>query len=197
MNKAAHSCKLKTERAILEAAVCLLDKHGSAPITMDAVAAEAGVAKGTLFWHFHCQAALFSAANEHIIEMLGGRLCDTAGSGLRGEALLRATVTVLVDHCVRKHDIFSNFLTGSADKKSQARIKACIRSNMQAIVSILRSCSSDGLLRLSDNALYDSAALFGICRSVVVVNRALGLPITSEQVCEQIISRYLHGTGAR
>lgn len=196
MSKTARASRADTEQSILEAAVRLLDKYGSAPITMDAVAKEAGVAKGTLFCHFPCKAALFEAANEHVVDMLGKRLRATADSGLRGEALLNAAVRVLVDHCVRKYDIFSNFTGGVAGKASQTRIKACIAGNMRAILSILKTCADDGILRLSQEAMYDSAALFGICRSVVVVHRVSGLPLSSEKVCGQIVKRYLRGTGA-
>ncbi|VXC75942.1 TetR family transcriptional regulator [Pseudomonas sp. 8Z] len=51
-------------RAILEAAKCLFMRHGYDGSSMDAIAAEAGVSKLTVYSHFTDKVTLFSAAIE-------------------------------------------------------------------------------------------------------------------------------------
>jgi AcrR family transcriptional regulator len=51
----------RNRQALLEAAKQLLERHGPEGITMDAVACEAGVGKGTLFRRFGDRASLFRA----------------------------------------------------------------------------------------------------------------------------------------
>ncbi|MEV6213196.1 TetR/AcrR family transcriptional regulator [Nocardia sp. NPDC051833] len=48
----------RNRRAILEATAALLAEHGAAGVTMDRVAAAAGVAKGTIFHRFGSRAGL-------------------------------------------------------------------------------------------------------------------------------------------
>jgi AcrR family transcriptional regulator len=51
----------RNREALMEAAKRLLERHGPEGITMDAVACEAGVGKGTLFRRFGDRASLFRA----------------------------------------------------------------------------------------------------------------------------------------
>src|SRR5690349_23043328 len=51
----------RNREALLAAARRLLERHGPAGLTMDAVACEAGVGKGTLFRRFGDRASLFRA----------------------------------------------------------------------------------------------------------------------------------------
>jgi AcrR family transcriptional regulator len=51
----------RNRQALLEAAKCLLARYGPDGITMDAVACQAGVGKGTLFRRFGDRASLFRA----------------------------------------------------------------------------------------------------------------------------------------
>ena len=51
----------RNREALMEAAKRLLERHGPEGITMDAVAGEAGVGKGTLFRRFGDRASLFRA----------------------------------------------------------------------------------------------------------------------------------------
>jgi AcrR family transcriptional regulator len=56
------------QRRMLEAAVHEFARHGYKTASTNAMAREAGVAKGLLFHHFGSKAALFTAAFEHVVE---------------------------------------------------------------------------------------------------------------------------------
>jgi AcrR family transcriptional regulator len=65
--------KRNTRDLILDAAELIVDRDGVNALTFDALAAEAGVSKGTTLYHFDCKEALTSA----MIERFVGRF-DTA-----------------------------------------------------------------------------------------------------------------------
>ena len=58
----------EADRAILEAALTLMARDGYARMSVDAVAAEAGVSKPTLYLRYPSKAALATAALAHVRE---------------------------------------------------------------------------------------------------------------------------------
>lgn len=55
----------RNRRLLLDAAARLIDAHGAAGVTMDALAREAGVGKGTVFRRFGSRAGLMRALLDH------------------------------------------------------------------------------------------------------------------------------------
>ena len=58
---------LDTRLAILEAAVHIFARSGVSAATLEDIAAEAGVTRGTLCWHFHSKDDLVSAIIKHYV----------------------------------------------------------------------------------------------------------------------------------
>lgn len=67
----------RTRAAIVEAARRTFGRHGLAHATLDQVAAEAGVSKGAIYWHFRGKRGLFQAVREAVSLPLLDR-ADTA-----------------------------------------------------------------------------------------------------------------------
>jgi AcrR family transcriptional regulator len=59
--------KRNTRDLILDAAELIVDRDGVNALTFDALAAEAGVSKGTTLYHFDCKEALTSAMIERFV----------------------------------------------------------------------------------------------------------------------------------
>ncbi len=57
-------------QAIREAASCVVSEHGVAGATMEAIAAEAGIAKGTIYLYFKNREDLLERAADHALEEL-------------------------------------------------------------------------------------------------------------------------------
>jgi AcrR family transcriptional regulator len=74
----------RTEQAILEAAAQLLDESGLAAMTMEEVAARAGVGKASIYRRWHSKGAL--ALDAFLLEFLEGQPVRDTGS-LRGDLL--------------------------------------------------------------------------------------------------------------
>lgn len=83
-------------RRVLEATLALADKGGFEAVQMRDVAAEAGVALGTVYRYFESKERLLLEANVGQVEALGRRLAERPPSGKRAvervvEVLRRAT----------------------------------------------------------------------------------------------------------
>lgn len=186
-------------KAILEATVNLLTANDAAAVTMDVIAKQARVAKGTLFLYYPGKEALLLAAHAHITDMLRERLEAVLNSGQHGEKLLRALITVLLDHSALRRDMPATTGDGAGSgcgRGSAEKLMDKIAVNMNLIARTLQICETDGLLALSD-PLYNAAALFGICRSTVTYCRVNGQKLYSKKTTAKILAAYLHGTGRK
>ena len=158
------------KRAMLESARRLLVRRGFQDLTLDEVAREAGVAKGTLFLYFKSKDELFSAAFGELADQLGRRLDEILGGGLGGQALLAEAVRVILSHLERNRDFMSHFGAGkfpACGERSSERLMDKFRENNRRVGRILELCARDGVLEPGD-FIYESAALFGLCRSVMM-----------------------------
>lgn len=81
---------------ILEAAAEVARAEGAANLSLDAVAAKAGVSKGGLLYHFPTKAALMRASVEFFIDGFEARL-EAATSD--GAPLLKALVELTLEEC--------------------------------------------------------------------------------------------------
>ncbi|MEV0680648.1 TetR/AcrR family transcriptional regulator [Actinosynnema sp. NPDC050436] len=63
-----------TKQKLFDAALKLVGERGAASVTVDEIAAEAGVAKGTVYYNFASKDALVDALLRHGVELLASRL---------------------------------------------------------------------------------------------------------------------------
>ncbi|GAA1346743.1 TetR/AcrR family transcriptional regulator [Saccharothrix algeriensis] len=81
-----------TKQKLFDAALRLVGERGAASVTVDEIAAEAGVAKGTVYYNFASKDALVDALLRHGVELLAGRL-----RAAEGEAETERALESLVD----------------------------------------------------------------------------------------------------
>lgn len=55
-----------TRASIMDAALTCFERHGIASSTLDQIAAEAGVSKGAIYWHFKGKLEIFRAIREEV-----------------------------------------------------------------------------------------------------------------------------------
>jgi AcrR family transcriptional regulator len=183
------------KRLILNAARRLLVARGFQDIVLDDVARKAGVAKGTLFLYYKSKDELFSAAFGDLADQLGRRLDEVLGSGLRGRAVLSEAVRVILSHLDLNHDFMSHFGAGkfpACSARSSGRLLDKCRENNRRIGRILRLCAEDGILASGD-FIYESAALFGLCRGAMLERLMRGSAEPLAERTGQVLGFFLHG----
>ena len=84
----------QSRAAILTAAMDLISKHGFSGTTVDKIASEAGLSKGSIFWHFNNKENLFRA----VIDSIRGALFEGLLRGLRDNLSTREKVELLLNN---------------------------------------------------------------------------------------------------
>ena len=185
--------KKEKELEILRAATRVLSERGFDAFTMDEVAKEAGLAKGTLFLYYKRKEDLILAVFSAMAESLGRTLGAISSSGLTPEETLRKTVRALLEHFDKKRDItgYSGGLPLAGPNKEALRSR--FAANMEAIAAALELCARGGLLELED-PLFSASALFGLCRGSNSYARAAGRKLPVEERASRITGIFLNGT---
>jgi AcrR family transcriptional regulator len=80
--------------ALLQAAARVVERQGSAQLTLEAVASEAGLSKGGLLYHFPTKQALIEAMVEHLVE----EFSQDVEARRRGGAFLPAYIRATFDY---------------------------------------------------------------------------------------------------
>ena len=185
--------KREKELEILQAATRVLAARGFDAITLDHVAKEAKVAKGTLFLYYRHKEELVMAVFSAMAETLGKTLSAIAAAGPAPEELLEMTVRALLEHFDKKRDItgYSGGLPMAGPNKALLRTR--FATNMEAIAAVLKLCARGGLLKLED-PLFSASALFGLCRGSNSYARAAGRRLPLEERARRITGIFLDGT---
>ncbi|PIU19769.1 MAG: hypothetical protein COT18_05780 [Elusimicrobia bacterium CG08_land_8_20_14_0_20_59_10] len=184
--------KRKKKLEILQAATRVLSKCGFDALTMDEVAKEAGLAKGTLFLYYRHKEDLILAVFSAMAKSLGKTLRTIISAGLPPEETLKRTILSLLEHFDKKRDMtgYSGGLPLAGPRKEPLHL--LFAANMEAIAAVLGSCAKAGLLRLED-PLFAASALFGLCRGSNSYARAIGHKLPAEERTRRITGIFLDG----
>lgn len=89
-------------QSIRDAASRVVSKHGVAGATIDAIAAEAGIAKGTIYLYFKSREELLEHAADHavqeLLEHVGGVLSSTEPFDVQLRGFIRTVVAYFDEH---------------------------------------------------------------------------------------------------
>jgi AcrR family transcriptional regulator len=88
----------RTQRALQEAAIALTDRRGLAAVTVEDIAAAAGVSRRTFFNHFPTKAAALFDPDPSDAERLARLLAAASGSADPWQALQTALVSFVAGH---------------------------------------------------------------------------------------------------
>jgi len=181
------------ELEILRAATRVLSADGFEALTLDLVAKEAKVAKGTLFLYYHNKEELILAVFSAMAETLGKTIAALSATGLSPEDLLNGTVLTLLEHFDKRRDItgYSGGIPMAGTNKE--KLRARFTANMEAIAAALALCAKGGLLELED-PLFSASALFGLCRGSNSYARAAGRSLPVQERARRITRIFLDGT---
>ncbi|GAB3474691.1 TetR/AcrR family transcriptional regulator [Amycolatopsis cihanbeyliensis] len=133
-----------TKRKLFEATLRLADRQGLIGLTVDEIAAEAGVAKGTVYYNFGSKDGLVDALLRYGVDQLAERL----RTGAEAEDPVRALES-LVDNSlefIREHRGFSQILV-SEMWRTPGQWQETLTLLREEIISIVR-----GLLHRIDEA---------------------------------------------
>ncbi len=120
----------RTQRALQEAAITLTGRHGLAGVTVEDIAAAAGVSRRTFFNHFPTKAAALFDPDPADAERLAGLLTAASGSDDPWRALQAACVSFVAGHenviAVRRGLIDASPELGQYHRTAHAHVEVAV-----------------------------------------------------------------------
>lgn len=178
-------------------AVDVFARKGYHETTVDEVAQAAGVAKGTIYYHFENKEELYLTVIQKGIELFKEQLRQAMAADATTRDQIKNMINCQIDFFEQEQDLVSLFLTELFGNDPQRNLLA---SRMLAeCLQIIRSCIvqgiSDGTLRQVDPETTTSS-LFGMIVISALHYTRSHLPIPRGQVGAGIAEIFFQGTGA-
>jgi AcrR family transcriptional regulator len=174
--------------SILDAATRLVLAAGTAGLTMEDIAREAGVARGTLYLYFDSIAAIIAALQDRYTQALTGgleALLATGGSGSRLrrlDAFISDLAAALRDHRDLHHALFSG--TGAGEAPLAEAFRAPLRRFIQ-------DGSQTGEFTVPDLDLTTDFLLAGLHAVLTAGLHASGTPAAAAATAQKLARRTL------
>lgn len=155
--------KLKTERkrlfdqitrkAIQEAVVNLVTRTGTRKVTMDQVAAEAGLSKGCLYIHFQSKKELLESVKTASFKPLGDQIQEILNGSLTPYQKIESIVHRLFSYFDENRGLFRFLLEEREIAQSQAirQKNSRYRNFVERIANVLDDGVASGLFRHMDS----------------------------------------------
>lgn len=171
------------EERIVAAATALFGRYGFRRTSMDLIAAEAGVAKATLYAYFDSKEALFGAVTAHVCEELLRRADEAAA----GTGTLRERVRgVLEAKYTRLYELVHSSPHAAEILDSTSKLGAVVEDTdkryRQIVERVLRRAQHDGHIdlagtsaaRVADVLLWSALGISSSAPDVATHDKRLG-----------------------
>ncbi|WP_300974802.1 TetR/AcrR family transcriptional regulator [Sphingomonas sp. LHG3406-1] len=191
----------KREEIVLAATKAFFD-HGYAAASIEAIAADAGVSKVTVYNHFGDKRGLFAAAVEHECENIRGQLLfDDAGNGIR-ERLLAFGHSMIAFLSRPEMIRFEQRIAAEVEQEPELGLcflEAGPRRMKLALASLLEREQERGTLIL-DDPLQAAEHLAAMCKGLADMERRFAGrvdAVAADRRIRSAVDLFLKGYGKR
>ena len=179
MNRPRQARGIRTETAILDATLRSVGTRGIAGTSLDSIAADVGVAKSSILWHFRSKEGLLLRVAERAFAALeqgpAREILALPTLQERGDAMWRAYTEMIVQYPeVRRVALYLIFATAEDHPELRARVRDLFRSMRKLFADGLEGVLPEGPLR-QHLATLAVAALDGIFLQWLLEPEALDL----------------------
>jgi len=142
-----------TRKAIQEAVVNLVTRTGTRKVTMDQVAAEAGLSKGCLYIHFRSKKELLESVKSASFKPLGDQLQEILNGSLTPNQKIESIVNRLFSYFDENRGLFRFLLEEREIAQSQVsrQKNSRYRNFVERIANVLDDGVASGLFRHMDS----------------------------------------------
>ena len=178
---------------ILAGAMTIFMREGFTATSMELIAKESGVSKGTLYNHFDSKEALFSTIIERECGVILGRVFDLDRAvGTPEEVLMKVgmgfMMSVLNPHAM---SVYRNLMAESTRFPELGRLfmQSGHQPGSQALGRYLRRLANDGVLSLQEDEVHAAYQFIALCDAGLVEQAHMqGVQPTPQQVQAQVAS---------
>jgi TetR/AcrR family acrAB operon transcriptional repressor len=183
-----------TSMKILDCAETLFARQGVSRTTLQHIAAEAGVTRGAIYWHFADKAALFNAMMERVkmplesaLQLLQSSCLDDPLAVLKSYAML---VFSLTENDARARRVFeiATLKLEYTDEMSAVRVRRiemaarCTEMAERCVVLAVRNGSARPAVDPREAALGFWALIDGLLRAWMITPDSFGLTCMGEKI---------------
>lgn len=155
-------------RAIREATMRVIGRKGLESTTVQEIADEAGVAKGTIYLYFRSREELFERTTQAAVSELLDRLRAAAEAGGTFRETLERVLTTQLGYFDERKDFFRlYFALGEGTEQRRLQKEASRRRHIAQLVSMLEGAAARGEIQLDDPDRAASA-IAGAVREVIL-----------------------------
>lgn len=158
----------KTKKLIFESAIKIFSESGYRGATMDDIAINAGLAKGTLYYHFESKEVIFNFIVEEGLKILNSQVLEVQAMEIGPiEKLIRICeiqLTFLYGY-TNFFKVVMSQLWGAEDRQNQLRKK--IKEYINEIEINIKSAMKSGLIENGDTELIAFQFFGSLCSSAI------------------------------
>lgn len=183
----------RTKDNIFEAAIKVFSKSGYDSATMDEVAKEAGVAKGTLYYHFNSKEALFYFVVQRGIDLIKSDIEDMVKDIKDPVEKIKTMLRVQLEYVYENKDLFRVIISHVWGKENQHdEIREQIKGLININSDLIDKNVADNKLFNYDNEIF-GYYFMGVLISAVLYEIINGDKANTEVAIEKFISYISHG----
>ena len=187
----------KTKRAIFESAIKVFSNYGYTGATMDEVVARAGVAKGSLYYHFKSKEELFIFIIKEGINLINEEI-EQATKGIDNPyEIIKVSANVQLKYVYENKDLFKVIIsqlwgTGERNNMLREEIKTLIdRSSLK-----FRAVMDGGFIENDDPVLL-SYGLIGVLVSSALYEILNEKQYNHEEIVEKFMKYFEYGINVK
>ena len=152
----------KTKKAIFESAIKVFSNYGYTGATMDEVVARAGVAKGSLYYHFKSKEELFIFIIKEGINLINGEIEEATKDIKDPYEIIKVSAKVQLKYVYENKDLFKVIIsqlwgTGERNNMLREEIKTLIEKSSLKFKAVM-----DGGFIENDDPMLLSYGLIGV-----------------------------------
>ncbi|WP_160676844.1 TetR/AcrR family transcriptional regulator [Clostridium sp. C8-1-8] len=183
----------KTKRIIFEAAISIFSKAGYNGATMDEIALEAGVAKGTLYYHFKSKEEIFNFIITEGINLMHEEIDQV--KDLEGDALfkLKEVCKIQLSFLYKNKEFFKVIMSQLwGQELRQLELRNQLQKYVYSIEIYIKEASDTGLIRKGETAFL-AYAFFGSLISAAIYEILNIDKINLENIIDNLIDYNFRG----
>ncbi|MEF9934161.1 MAG: TetR/AcrR family transcriptional regulator [Clostridium sp.] len=186
----------KTKKVIFEAAIKSFSKKGYHKSTMDEIAETAGVAKGTLYYHFKSKEDIFKFIIDEGIRLIKEELFDKTRHLEEPTEKLRKVCEVQLKMVINYLPFFKTILSQMwGDEERQLQLRDSLEKYYKIIEGYLRE-AADAKYIENNNIEIIAFNFFGVMTSTVVYS-VTHKDIDTDDLLDTLVEFLMRGIGKK
>lgn len=187
----------KTKKLIFESAIQIFSKSGYRGATMDDIAENAGLAKGTLYYHFASKEEIFNFIVEEGILILHNKVMEIQGKELSPIEKLSEISKIQLTFLYEYTDFFRVVMSQLwGNEKRQDELRERIRVYLIEIEKDIQDAIDDGKINKGDTSFMAYEFFGTICTAAIYESIHID-KVNLEEIMEESVKFTLRGLGIK